>query len=148
LAAILIWYWIKKPGTTQQKLTTPPKPPIEEANDALRELTHSSLLKSGQFKQFYVDINQIIRHLFARVFHIHAEEMTSLELDEYLIGAVTEGALSPLFNQFQVLCDSVKYAKYDPVESDNNDIVNWAYAIVEEIRPTVNQEEQQHVATR
>lgn len=122
----------KKP---KPKPVIPPKPPYEEALGRLGELTSSSLLKEGRVKEFYVAIHQVLRHYVHRLFDIQAEEMTSFEFEEWLEGeAGVPGPTKDLFLAFQELCDRVKFAKYEPIETETKDLVNHAYQIVESLR--------------
>ncbi len=139
LLAILVWAffrWRSKREVSKPVPVVPLKPPYEEALLALEALTHSSLLKEGNFKQFYVELNEVIRHYYARLFHIHAEEMTSFELEDWMADQchLPEMAV-PLNREFQDLCDRVKYAKYDPSDAEHKEIVSRSHQILELLKP-------------
>jgi len=148
LIGLAIWlirrYAGKRPKPAEKAKPLPP--PDVEALDRLRELTHGPLLKEGRYKAFYVAINQIIRRYYARLFGIHAEEMTSFELEDWLQtrGDLPDGAFE-LNRGFQELCDRVKFAKHDPLDAENKDVVNHAYQIVDLLKPKPR-EEGAHVA--
>ncbi|MCB1049424.1 MAG: hypothetical protein KDC71_02410 [Acidobacteria bacterium] len=129
----LIWVMRRPRALKVAEKTKPQLPPLDEAEQALRDLLASSLLKEGKTKQFYVEINDIIRHFFARTFRIPAEEMTSFELESFF--QENHPALVDINNQFQGLCDLVKYARYKPGESENSVIVNHAHQILDVFRP-------------
>lgn len=149
LLALLLWlviYLIRRRG--RQPLAAPvipPKPAYEEAIERLHELTYSSLLKEGRYKEFYVQVSLIIRHYYGRLFQIPAEEMTSFELEEWFLDAsgLPEGFIDAN-RGFTERCDWVKYAKHDPVEAENQAVVNSAYQIVELLKPKTG--EDAHVA--
>lgn len=122
----------------------PRKPPYDEALERLRELTLGSLLKEGRFKQFYVEINLIIRTYYGRLKGIPAEEMTTIELEDWFEAHGFDEDFRQLNHRFQGLCDSVKYAKYEPVQGEHSEVVNWAHEILEKLKP--EPEEVQHVA--
>lgn len=124
----------------------PPPPPADEALARLQALTNGTLLKEGKVKEFYVEINGIIRHYYGRIFSIPAEEMTSFELEDFFEAkrrSLPDG-FRDVNNDFQGRCDQVKFAKYDPVEAETKQLVNQAYQIVRDLRPLV--EEVDHVA--
>ena len=145
LLAIIIFLIVrhlrKRKGQAPGKPAPPPKPAYDEAMERLEQLTHSSMLKEGRYKDFYVEINQIIRHYYARLYHIHAEEMTSFELEDWMHGRteLPDGALDANRN-FQDLCDRVKFAKHEPMESENKQTLNQAYEIVALHRPKPSEE--------
>ncbi len=143
LAIVLIYRW-RRGGEPKPVPVIPPKPAYEEALARLHELTHGSLLKEGKFKPFYVEINLIIRHYYGRLFGIPAEEMTTYELGSWFVDHRMKAEVGPLNDPFQELCDMVKYAKYEPVESEHNEVVNLAHQIIEKLKPTF--EEDAHVA--
>ncbi len=138
-AAAWLFYRWRQP---QEQVAAPEPllPPYDEAMQNLQALTSGSLLKEGRVKTFYVEINHIIRRYYSRLYGIHAEEMTSFELEQWLedqkrISAEVIG----LNRAFQEQCDAVKFAKYEPVESENKENVNRAYQIVEQLKPAPQQ---------
>ncbi len=135
IIGIVAYFLIFRKKDAPEKVV-PLVPPYREAIDRLRELTHGSLLKEGQFKAFHVAINQIIRHYYHRLYHINAEEMTSFEVEDWIMSQkhLPEGFLD-LNRDFQDLCDRVKYAKHDPLEAENKQVVNQAYQLVELLKP-------------
>lgn len=140
----VIFYLAMRKKKVVEKVV-PLTPPYPEAIDRLRELTHGSLLKEGHYKAFHVAINQIIRHYYARLYAINAEEMTSFEVEDWIMqqSHLPEGFLD-LNRSFQEQCDLVKFAKHDPVEAENKQVVNQAYQLVELLKP--REEEVSHVA--
>ncbi|MDJ0835763.1 MAG: hypothetical protein QNK37_04555 [Acidobacteriota bacterium] len=140
LLIVLVVFLIR---TILRRMQKPPAPkpeivipPYEEALQRLEDLTHGSMLKEGRVKDFYVAINSIVRRYYARLYNIHAEEMTSFELDDWMTNNGSLPAATPELNrEFQDACDRVKFAKYDPVEAENREVVNRAYQLVEMLRP-------------
>jgi len=136
LLVLLVLYFRARRGEPKKAPPKPAKPPYEEALDRLAQLTGGSLLKEGRIKDFYVAINLIVRHYFHRLFGIQAEEMTTFEFEDWMRDepGIPEETKA-LCREFQELCDRVKFAKYDPVETETKDLVNHAYQIVEQLRP-------------
>ncbi len=130
-------YWLFGRKKPEVKVVVPPKPPYEEAIDALNALNAGSLLKEGRVKEYHVAINLIIRRYYGRLFQIGAEEMTSFEMEHWFEDHCQRlpGELIPLNRAFQDQCDRVKFAKHDPVEAENKETTNRAYQIVAALRP-------------
>lgn len=136
LLVLFAFYLRAKLNKPKPKMVIPPKPPFEEALDRLAKLTGGSLLKEGRVKEFYVEIHLIIRHYFHRLYGIPAEEMTRFEFEDWMQDhSSLPGETRTLCLAFGDLCDRVKFAKYDPVESETKDLVNHAYQIVEQLKP-------------
>ncbi len=145
LVGALVLFFLSKRKREPEAKVVPLLAPDVEALDRLHKLTHGSLLKEGRVKEFYVAINLIIRHYYGRLWNIHAEEMTSFEMEAWLEekrGLPTE--FQRVNRDFQELCDRVKFAKHDPMESENKEAVNWAYQIVSLLKPP--KQEDGHVA--
>jgi len=130
-----IMLWLRRDKVQAPPPPKPPKPPYDEAIEALRNC--GSHLKEGHVKEFYVAVNLIVRRYYARLFHVHAEEMTSFEVEAWLEdhAARLPGELFYLNRAFQEPCDRVKFAKHDPVEAENKETLNRAYQIVELLKP-------------
>lgn len=144
VVALIVYFLAKRKKAPAEKLA-PLLPPDEEALARLHELTHGGLLKQGRVKEFYVSINLIIRHYYGRLWNIQAEEMTSLETEAWLDEKVGLPAEFSLVNRsFQELCDRVKFAKHDPMESENKEAVNGAYQIISLLKPRPREDD--HVA--
>jgi hypothetical protein len=134
LAMLLgLFFWLRRRKPSATVAEEPPLPPYEEACQALRALIGGGLLKEGKTKQFYVEINEIVRRLYARALNIPAEEMTTIELEEYF--NTHHGSWAAAANSFQQRCDMVKFARYRPSEAENGELVNLAHHILEQFRP-------------
>jgi len=145
LAMVGTWvYFKKRPKKAISEPTEPRLPPFDEALANLKELTHGSLLKEGRSKAFYVEISQIVDVLYGRLFHVPAPEMTSFEVDECLRDQDMEASLLEVNASFHELCDAVKFARYEPKQAENTDVVNWAHSIIELLKSS--RQEDSHVA--
>ena len=149
LLLVVIWMiWRRfRPRHSDFVPELPPLPPFEEVNIRMKELIGSSILKEGNFKQFYIEISLIIRHFFGRVFQIPGDEMTSFELDEFFQTAQVPGEFLENQADFGGLCDRVKFAKYQPNEAENTEVVNLAYQLIRHLKPLCT-EEGPHVEAR
>lgn len=146
LVGISIYWYLRSRKGDKARPMVAALAPYEEAISRLRDLTMSSLLKEGKFKQFYVEVNTVVRHYYARLFAIPAEEMTTYEIDHWIRERHDQG-FTRINRQFHELCDMVKYARYEPAESEHNAVVNWAHEIVETLNPRDEGEGVDHVAS-
>lgn len=92
----------------------PPVPPDHEAVTALERLANSGLLESGQVKEFYTRLSEILRRYLERQFEIPALESTTGEIVDRLHLANFEGEERQLAVSLLNLCDLVKFAKLLP----------------------------------
>ncbi|PIE89750.1 MAG: hypothetical protein CR997_09345 [Acidobacteria bacterium] len=144
IAAYFLWRRYRAKGSVEAP-EPPPLPPLQEVNIRMRDLVNSSILKEGEYKKFYVEISQIMHHFFGRVFSIPGDEMTSFEFEEFFVDTKMPGEFLEKNSDFNSLCDRVKFAKYEPMESENNEVVNLAYRLIHILKPQcVEQEEVNH----
>lgn len=112
----------------------PPRPPHEIALEALDELVHTDLLATGQVKEFYIRISDIIRRYIEGRYFIVAVEMTTSQLLLNLQSANVEPEITTLIRDFLNQCDLVKFAKYLPEAAENDEIIRQAYAVVHQTK--------------
>ena len=97
----------------------PPRPAHEIALEALNALIAKDLLMQKEFKQYYIELSEIIRTYIEGRFFIKALEETSYEiLNDIHQQEITEESYSAL-KELLELSDLVKFAKYQPVEAEN-----------------------------
>ncbi|MCE1188610.1 MAG: hypothetical protein LWX56_05660 [Ignavibacteria bacterium] len=107
-------------------------PPYEEALSRLRFLESQKLWQAGKVKEYHTEITGIIRWYFDRTFSIPALEMTSSEIIEKLRGKNLNSFTITTTQQFLENADMVKFAKFIPVSSVNEEMMKQAFAIIEE----------------
>ena len=97
----------------------PPRPAHEIALEALNALIAKDLLMQKEFKQYYIELSEIIRTYIEGRFFIKALEETSYEiLNDIHQQEITEESYSAL-KELLELSDLVKFAKYLPIEAEN-----------------------------
>ncbi|MCM8796519.1 MAG: BatD family protein [Candidatus Omnitrophica bacterium] len=98
---------------------TPYTPAHIIAYAALAELEKKDYLRHGQTKAYYTELSDIVRHYLEDRFNIRAPEMTT---EEFLIKVREDGSLSvehkSLLRDFLTNCDLVKFAKYQPAQTE------------------------------
>lgn len=130
----------------------PPRPPHEIALEALQTLKESDFLESGQIKEYYIQISEIIRQYIGGRYFVVAMEMTTTEV---LSGLKKEELSVEHFEMFEAFlhrCDLVKFAKYIPTDQEHEatfqmamDLVNQTqlYAIQNEIESNASNIEEE-----
>ena len=137
LIGILVYYGLRiyrkrKERGYLLKPPEPPRPAHEIALEALGELLNKDLLSQGLFKQFYIEISDILRRYIEGRFFIPALEETSHEIMSELNNQELDKPILKLARESLDLADLVKFAKYISSEKENGDIVDWIRQFVNE----------------
>ncbi|NIR47832.1 protein BatD [candidate division KSB1 bacterium] len=136
LIVALIYIWRRKragKGILPEKVE-PPRPAHEVALEELNALKDSTLLAEGRVKEYYIRVSEIIRHYIEGRYFIVALELTTTELIENLRSAEIDVEHEHLIHEFLELCDLVKFAKFQPSEQENADVLDRAFEIVEKTK--------------
>ena len=119
------------------------KPPVPAYTVALRKLEklrESKLWESGQEKEYYTKLVDILREYLHRQFGINAMEMTSTQI----MNAVSNNnhAYISKENMRQIIkvADYVKFAQARPLPDDNVSALRSAVKFVEDTRPRTETE--------
>lgn len=100
---------------------------------ALRELDKlrtQKLWQGGREKQYYTGITDTLRAYMEARYHIAAMEKTSSEIMESLAEQQVEAKPYKELNELFKLADLVKFAKYTPIEGENEEAVLVAVRFV------------------
>lgn len=130
----IIYYRKKKAVKTGQAVYIR-KEPHETALDALAYLESRKLWQSGKVKEYHSEITDIIRRYFEERFNIPALEMTTAELTEKLASLSSAAAVAGVCSDFLNNADLVKFAKFVPMDSVNEEMMQQAYSIVRSTIP-------------
>jgi len=117
IVALVILY-IKKRKKAEESIA-PPRPAHEIAYEALTALKQKDLTGTGQVKEYYFELSDIVRHYLENRFSLKAPEMTTEEFLYHLretdqLRTDHKGVL----REFLSHCDLVKFAKYLPEEME------------------------------
>jgi hypothetical protein len=145
LLGTLIWYviWRKR----QQKPILPvrekPRDPAHiEALNALENLQEQKLWQNGKVKEYFTEISHIIRVYLERRYTIPAVESTSGEIIEELRKkSFDKQAFKQLHELFEI-SDLAKFAKYEPLPSENDKALNDAFEVVNRTKPVATEVEE------
>ncbi len=144
IAAYFIYNYIKKKRENKTVLT--PEliiPPHEIALNSLKELEQKKLWQQGLIKEYHSEITGIIRKYFEDRFKFRALEMTSSEILACL-SYLDEGKyIVDLASEFFNNADMVKFAKFHPMPSVNEEMMKQAYKIVNDTIPKIEQEKEE-----
>ena len=129
--ALLLYLWFKK--SKEKKVVMPPKiilPPHIEALNALKKLEIKQLWQKGMVKEYHSEITEIIRAYFERKFNLPALELTTTEVNIQLKQQTGAANIIDITNDFLNNADLVKFAKFKPENSVNQEMMKQALEIV------------------
>lgn len=119
--AFLFFYFIRK--RKREKLFSG-IPPYEEAIDKLSLLLEKNLPQEGLIKEFYFQLNLIVRIYIEKQFAIRAPEQTT---EEFLQDLADSSKISNDFKHvlkgFLIHSDKVKFARHRPSEEELTDSI-------------------------
>jgi hypothetical protein len=134
IIAFLIYYFLKnakkKPAPIAPK--APPVPSHIKALKALEDLALKKLWQEGKIKEYYSGISDILRVYLDDHYNLGALEMTTDEIMYALRRADLEGTLKNKLKQMLVLSDLVKFAKEQPLPTENESILGNAIDFINE----------------
>ena len=156
IAAIVIFvgryfykrYQAKKAGTPIEKKIIR-IPAHVKALTALEHLAEEQLWQKGKIKEYHSEITEIIRTYFEERFELPAMELTTSESMQKLEKIKEAENILGITNDFLSNADLVKFAKFQPLESVNEEMMKQANDIVTKTVPrepvVVEQEEEVNV---
>jgi len=125
----LAWRWWRK------KVAVPPPPPAPPHVRARRKL-EQALAMISEPKQFSILISSAIREYLEERFNYHAPERTTEEFLHELQGSfVLTRDQKRSLGEFLASCDLIKFAKYEPTETELRGLYDSALRLVNETEP-------------
>jgi hypothetical protein len=106
-------------------------PPHIKALTALHNLESQKLWQAGLIKEYHTRITEIIRRYFEERFNFLAMELTTYEIMENMNRITIPEQIKKITYAFLANADLVKFAKYVPLDSINEEMMRQAYEIVE-----------------
>ncbi|MDE3058616.1 MAG: hypothetical protein KGJ59_11740 [Bacteroidota bacterium] len=140
--AYLIYYYVKKRKQQEKILVEekPAVPPDVAAIIHLRELEAERVWQRGEVKLFYSKATEILRSYFEGRFGITALEMTTDEIMSQFQDIFIDEKTRKEINAMLTSADFVKFAKFNPSPTDNDEFIPRAIKVVEATKPVVAQE--------
>ena len=105
-------------------------PPHVVALNSLHELEEKKLWQQGKIKEYHSEITEIIRGYFEKRFELPALELTTSEAMELLNHKKESEPIREITYDFLTNADLVKFAKFSPIGSVNEEMLKQAYNIV------------------
>ncbi len=140
LLAILIAYYIytkyyKKQQPQQITEEEVKLTPYKLALKQLHELEEKKLWQQGKVKEYHSELTGIVRRYFEERYHFPAMEMTSSEIMKVINRVMDSPPVIKITEEFFRNADLVKFAKFIPMPSINEEMMKQAYMIIERTRP-------------
>ncbi|HEX5222565.1 MAG TPA: hypothetical protein VFZ59_23625 [Verrucomicrobiae bacterium] len=130
--ALLLWLWLRK------RATQPPSVPVVPAHVRAKQKLQDALSLISQPKPFVIAVSDAARWYLEERFNFRAPERTT---EEFLNDLQRTDRLTPdqkdSLGQFLTNCDLVKFAKYEPGETELRDLHASAVRLVEETEPAI-----------
>jgi hypothetical protein len=149
LIMLIIWYILRKKYHVkkgEEVSDVPLLPPHVVAIMELDRLRTEKIWKHGKNKEYYTELSDVVRKYIERRFQINALEMTTEEI--LILFKRDRNTQSVYQNLRQILqtADMVKFAKTEPLESENELSIMNSYLFVnqtklEEIKSVEEQKE-------
>jgi hypothetical protein len=149
LLIILAGYFAYK-KYKQKKLEQPVEkkiiiiPPHVKALTALEKLDNEQLWQKGFIKDYHSRITEIIRNYFEERFDLPAMELTTTETIHHLKSIKEKEIILDITYDFLSNADLVKFAKFQPLESVNEEMMKQAKEIIHSTipqKPVITEEE-------
>jgi hypothetical protein len=133
--AYALYYYIRKrrsAGGAVQEEQRPNIPPHVLAMMQLEALEAKRLWQAGEVKAYYSEATEIVRRYFEQRYGIMALEMTTGEVMAQLSAFKLPASLVSGIDSLLSGADMVKFAKYQPIAAENEQVVANARRIVEQ----------------
>lgn len=139
---LIIIYFVyrltRKKKKAEVKVEAPKRPPHIIALEKLAKIESEKLWQNGQMKQYHSGVADTIREYIEYRFRINALEQTTDELlRNFGHSLLTEGEKSKL-HYILTLADMVKFAKAEPVMTENEQSMRYAVDFVNATIPLEN----------
>lgn len=133
-----IYFFLKRKKKKEPKVTTRLNasiPPYEAAIEALDKLKNKKLWQSGQVKEYYSELTDIVREYIELRFTVRALEMTTGEIGDAIRHTDASQSAREKLIRVLTLADLVKFAKEQPLPVDNELSLSQGFEFVRETRP-------------
>lgn len=136
LLSYFLYKKFKKPDEEVREIRRVPSLPIHRiALKALDELSSKKLWQQGKVKEYHSELTGIIRKYFEDRYNFNSLEMTTGETMEVINRVMDNQKMIDTTNKFLNNADMVKFAKFVPLATVNEDMMEQAYDIVQKTKP-------------
>jgi len=105
----------------------------EVAREAIERLLARKLVEQGQFKQFYLELSEIIKRFLGSKLGVHSLERTTEEFTRDLRAVSVPSAQYRMIREFLEDCDLVKFAKYRPGTEEVEQIIARSRSMIDDM---------------
>ncbi len=142
IAGAIIFYVIyrKKHGKSPIPMIKikPERPAHEIAFEDLERIRNEKIWSRGQVKEYHVQLTDTIRTYIDNRYGIDAEQMTTSEILDMFNAAIPIDSDDKMrLRQMLELADSVKFAKFQPLQGDNDLSLRNAFDFVEHTKEII-----------
>jgi len=106
----------------------------EVAREAIDRLLARELVEQGLFKQFYLELSEIIKRFLGSQLGVHSLERTTEEFSRDLRAVSVPSAQYRMIREFLEDCDLVKFAKYRPGVEEVEQIITRSRSMIDEMK--------------
>lgn len=132
LAGIGLWIWKR----VQVRRSQEPGPPPPPAHLVARQRLEEALVLLGQPKLFVIAVSDALRAYLEDAFQLRAPEQTTEEfLAELRSSALLSEGQKTSLGDFLQSCDMVKFARYEPRETELRELHTYALELVAQTEP-------------
>lgn len=138
---VFAYIMLRKRKEEAEEMKAAPVPPYELAISRLEQLRKSNLVETGQEKQYYTQLVDILRQYLEGRFGINAMEMTSTQIVRALRSNPETRMTADEVRAVLSVADFVKFAKVRPLPDDNVKAFRRAVNFVDITKPKPEPEE-------
>lgn len=135
LASLLVGWWLWR--RWQARVQAEPVVPTIPAPVRARQRLEAALAWLEQPKPFVTAVSDALRDYLEEAFQLRAPEQTT---EEFLVALQESAMLSPQqkssLRDFLESCDMVKFAKYEPLDSELRELHGYALQLVSQTEDT------------
>lgn len=146
--ALIIWLirYLKNRGSAREPAPAPSIPPHREAQESLEQLAREELWQKGETKIYYSRLVDILRRYLERRYGMKAMESTAGEVADKIRPLKVTEELSQELRQMLEQSSLVKYARWNPRDSENDRAWQLVRDFVSETAPpsAENPEDAEH----
>ncbi|MCF0206187.1 MAG: hypothetical protein HUK15_02055 [Bacteroidales bacterium] len=142
IAGLAIYYYIykKRHGKSPLEMISvkPKRPAHEIALEELERIRKEKIWNRGQVKEYHVQISDVVRAYISNRYGIEAEQMTTNQILSLMNHGIEIGSENiQRVRQILELADAVKFAKFQPMQGDNDLSLRNAFEFVEDSKEIV-----------
>ncbi|MEW5993996.1 MAG: hypothetical protein AB1744_06330 [Candidatus Zixiibacteriota bacterium] len=132
LFVIIVWLYLWKKRRAVKPVDL--RPAWEIAFERLALLKQQPLLSKGRFKEYYIELTEIVREYLGRMYDLNVLDMTTEEFLERFLEFELPQGLHDNVGRFLRHADLVKFARFVPESERAEADFTFVHAMVEQVR--------------